>query len=89
MIDVLDRCYQSCGWLLQLVLAPGAEVDMAYTRTREDGENQAMNAATEAERMMMTGGQRSREVVLTPHVLLTPICFFIPTKHGNTYPPKG
>ena len=75
MIEVLDRCYQSCGWLLQLVLAPGDEVDMAYTGTRKDGENQAVNTATEAERLMMTGGQRSREVVLTPHVLLQPYVF--------------
>ena len=48
---------------------------MAYTGTREDGENEAMNNVTEAERLMMTGGQRSREVVLTPHVLLQPYVF--------------
>ena len=36
---------------------------MAYSGTREDGENEAVNDATEAERLMMTGGQRSREVV--------------------------
>ena len=75
MIDVLDSCYQSCGWLLQLVLDPGDEVDMAYIGTREDAENQAVNDGTEAERLMMMGGQRSREVGLTPHVLLQPYVF--------------